>query len=123
MVGEVQLERRDARAGCPAGARISAGKFGSVERSLPKLRGLLGEPVAGELHAVAGVAGEADDHSVELLDLLGHGCVAFLPPGCTVSLPHVMGRARVRVPLPAMLRPRRAARVRSGPDDGDLQAV
>ena len=26
---------RDARAGCPAGARISAGKFGSVDRSLP----------------------------------------------------------------------------------------
>ena len=33
-------------------------------------RGLLGEAVAGELHAVAGVAGEADDHAVELLDLL-----------------------------------------------------
>ena len=35
-------------------------------------RRLLGEPVTGELHAVAGVAGEPDDHAIELLDLLGH---------------------------------------------------
>ena len=35
--------------------------------------GLGGEAVAGELHAVAGVAGEPDDHPVELLDLLARG--------------------------------------------------
>ena len=57
----------------PAGARISAGKSGSVDRSLPKHRGLAREAVAGELHAVAGVAGEADDDAVELLDGLTHG--------------------------------------------------
>ena len=54
----------------PVGARISAGKFGSVDRSLPKRRRLAGEPVAGQLHAVAGVAGEPDDDAVELDDAL-----------------------------------------------------
>ena len=56
----------------PWGARISAGKFGSVEQVVAERGRLLGEPVTGELHAVAGVAGEPDDHPVELLDLLGH---------------------------------------------------
>ena len=51
----------DTPASVPAGARISAGKLGSVDRSLPKDRGLLGEPVTGQLHAVAGVAREPDD--------------------------------------------------------------
>ncbi len=50
----------------PAGARISAGKFGKVARSLPNTALDAGEAVAGELHAVAGVAGEADDDAVEL---------------------------------------------------------
>ncbi len=56
----------------PAGARISAGKSGSVDRSLPNDAVDAGEPVAGELHAVAGVPGEADDHTVELDYLLAH---------------------------------------------------
>ena len=30
----------------------------------------MGEPVPGELHPVAGVSGEPDDHAVELVDLL-----------------------------------------------------
>ena len=55
----------------PWGARISAGKLGSVDEVVAEGRGLLGEPVPGELHAVAGVAREPDDHPVELLDLLG----------------------------------------------------
>jgi len=38
-----------------------------------------GESVASQLHAVAGVAGEPDDHTVKLLDLLGHSGV---PPLC-----------------------------------------
>ena len=52
----------------PAGARISAGKSGSVEMSLPRraVSEVNCEPV--ELHAVAGVARKADDHLVELLD-------------------------------------------------------
>ena len=35
-------------------------------------RRLAREAVAGELHPVAGVAREADDHAVELLDGLRH---------------------------------------------------
>ena len=49
----------------PAGARISAGNSGSVDRSLPNRALTDGEPVAGELHAVAGVAGEAHHHPVQ----------------------------------------------------------
>ena len=48
-----------------AGARISAGKSGSVDRSLPTSAVSLVKRRAGQLHAVAGVAGEADDHLVE----------------------------------------------------------
>src|SRR5262249_30970674 len=33
---------------------------------------LLSEPVTGELHAVAGIASESDDHPIQLLDLLRH---------------------------------------------------
>ena len=35
VVGDVDLERRDPVRRCPAGARISAGKSGKVDRSLP----------------------------------------------------------------------------------------
>ena len=45
----------------PCGARISAGKSGKVARSLPAERGRQRELPAGQLHAVAAVAGEADD--------------------------------------------------------------
>ena len=51
----------------PAGARISAGKSGNVARSLPTSADVLGELRAGQLHAVAGVAGEADDDFVQRL--------------------------------------------------------
>ena len=56
--------------GVPAGARISAGKSGSVARSLPDHRGGVGEAAARELHPIAGVAGEPDDDAVLLLDRL-----------------------------------------------------
>ena len=49
----------------PAGARISAGKLGSVARSLPNAARELREAIADELHAVAGVAGEPDHDAVE----------------------------------------------------------
>jgi hypothetical protein len=45
----------------PCGARISAGKSGKVAKSLPGERGRQGELAAGQLHAVAGIAGKADD--------------------------------------------------------------
>ena len=54
----------------PVGARISAGKLGSVDRSLPKLAVSLVNRLPGQLHAVAGVTGEPDDHAVELDDAL-----------------------------------------------------
>ena len=53
----------------PAGARISAGKSGNVDRSFPIITAVVGELVPGELHAVAGVAGEAYGHGLELFDL------------------------------------------------------
>ena len=54
----------------PAGARISAGKSGKVAMSLPSEGGGVGELRAGELHAVAGVAGEPDGDG---LDFFGGG--------------------------------------------------
>ena len=55
----------------PAGARISAGKSGSVARSLPiSAVSLVKRP--GQLHAVAGVSRETDDDPIELLDRLAH---------------------------------------------------
>ena len=44
----------------PAGARISAGKSGSVLTVVAGQGGGVRELGAGQLHAVAGVAGEAD---------------------------------------------------------------
>ena len=44
----------------PAGARISAGKSGKRREVVADQRRGVGELRAGELHAVAGVAGEAD---------------------------------------------------------------
>ena len=59
-------------ASVPAGARISAGKFGSVARSLPSTAVASVKRLAGELHPIAGVAREADDHPLALLDRLAH---------------------------------------------------
>ena len=70
VVGEVDLEARDARE--RAGRRTNLGReVGERREVVPEHRGLAREPVAGELHAVTGVTREADDHSVEVLDLLG----------------------------------------------------
>ncbi len=57
----------------PAGARISAGKSGKRREVVPENGRLAREAIARELHAVAGVACEADDHAIELLDRLAHG--------------------------------------------------
>ncbi len=57
----------------PAGARISAGKSGSVAMSLPNTAACPGELCSGELHAVARVAGKADGDALQLLD--GEGVV------------------------------------------------
>ena len=74
VVGEVDLEPRDARQ--RAGRRADLGrKVGERREVVPEDRGLAREAVAGELHAVARVAGEADDDPFELLDRLGLGYV------------------------------------------------
>ena len=68
VVGEVQLERRHAGQG--AGGRPDlGGEVRQRRQVVAEGRGLRGEPVAGELHAVAGVAGEPDDDPVALDDL------------------------------------------------------
>ena len=49
----------------PCGARISAGKVGEGREVVAGQRGRQGELPAGQLHAVAAVAGEADDDRLE----------------------------------------------------------
>ena len=63
-VGEVDLERGDAGDGA-RGRRISAGKFGQRGEVVAEDGADVGDPVTDELHAVAGVAGEADHDPVE----------------------------------------------------------
>ena len=65
----------DTPARVPAGARISAGKSGQRGQVVAEGGADVGEAVAGELHAVAGVAGEADDHPVQGLRPAGRGCL------------------------------------------------
>ena len=55
-----------------AGRRADlGGEVGQRREVVPEDGGLAREAVAGQLHAVAGVAGEADDDPLELLDRLG----------------------------------------------------
>ena len=77
VVGEVQLEAGDAGQG--AGGRADLGREVRQGRDVvAEYRRVGGEPVAGELHAVAGVAGEADDHSVEGMDVFHRCSSSFL---------------------------------------------
>ena len=71
VVGEVHLEAGDA--GQRAGRRADLG--GEVREGgevVADERRLGREAVAGQLHTVAGIAGEPDDDVIELLDWLGH---------------------------------------------------
>ena len=70
VVGEVHLERRHPGQRALGRADLG-GEVGQRRQVVAERRRLLREPVPGQLHAVAGVAGEADDDAVELLDLLG----------------------------------------------------
>ena len=74
VVGEVELEARHpgqrARRGADLGGEVRQGRDVVAEH-----RGVGREPVPGELHAVAGVTREADDHAVERADLRhGRSC-------------------------------------------------
>ena len=76
VVGDVHLERR--HPGERAGGRTDLGREVRQRREVvPEQRAGAGEAIAGELHAVAGVAGEADDDPIEALgcDITGR-CVA-----------------------------------------------
>ena len=73
VVGDLDLERRH------TGQRaLRCADLGGVIRLGGKVvaeeRGLRGEPVTGQLHAVTGVTREADD---DLLELLPRGCAAL----------------------------------------------
>ena len=74
VVGEVDLEtgHPGQRARRSADLRREVGKRREV---VSEERGLAREAAAGELHSVAGVAGEPDDDVLELLDGLGHRLV------------------------------------------------
>ena len=80
VVGEVHLERRDARQRALRGADLGR-EVRQRHQVVAEDRRLLGEPVTGQLHAVTGVAREPDDHPIELLDLLGH----FAPTSLVAS--------------------------------------
>ena len=84
VVGEVQLEGGDTGQGAGGGPDLGR-EVGQGRQAVAERRRLGGEPVAGQLHAVTGVAGEPDDHldrvstglpAVVLVigDLLGAGC-------------------------------------------------
>jgi hypothetical protein len=71
MVGEVELEAGHPRQGAGRGADLG-GEVRQRGEVVAEGRRLLGEPVSRQLHAIAGVARETDNDTVELLDLLGH---------------------------------------------------
>ena len=74
VVGEVELEAGDA--GERAGRRADLGReVGQRREVVAEDRCLAREAVARQLHTVARVAREADDHLVELLDRLRHALV------------------------------------------------
>src|SRR5207249_2985598 len=64
--GELDLIAGDAGGGAGGGADLG-GKVGEGGEVVAVQRGLAGELGAGELHAVARVAGEADDCVIEIL--------------------------------------------------------
>ena len=70
VVGEVQLEGRHPGQR-PGWCADLGGEVRKRREVVAEGRCLGGEPVAGELHAVAGVAGESDDHAVQLHDFFG----------------------------------------------------
>ncbi|SFY53095.1 hypothetical protein STEPF1_06370 [Streptomyces sp. F-1] len=64
VVGEVHLERGDSGQGACGGTDLRR-EVRQRRQVVAERRGLGGEPVPGQLHPVARVAREADDHAVE----------------------------------------------------------
>ena len=103
VVGDLNLEGRD-----PGQSACGGADLGGVVRLGRKVvaekRGLRGEPVAGELHAVAGVTGETDDDLFEALTVgpvlrirlvgLRSGCRCRSDPRLSPPLVHRTGTPR-----------------------------
>ena len=77
--GEVDLERGDPGQGAGRSADLG-GEVGERRQVVAQHRRRAGEPVAGQLHAVAGVAGEPHDGAFQSKRGLGYGHVAPLGP-------------------------------------------
>jgi hypothetical protein len=79
VVGNGDLERR--HAGDGARRRPDLGReLGQRRQVIAEKCAHGGEPIAGELHAVAGVAGEAQHHPVQFLRVGARCCVCHSPP-------------------------------------------
>jgi hypothetical protein len=76
--GELDLEGRDAVHGARRGADL-CGEVRERGQVVAEDRRGTGESVAGQLHPVAGIAGEADDDVVAFFDRLAHRAVARRP--------------------------------------------
>ena len=71
VVGEVQLEGRDARQSSGRCPNLS-GEVREGRKVIAHPGGFGGEPVTGQLHAIAGVTSKADYDPAELHNLLAH---------------------------------------------------
>ena len=128
MVRDMNLESGDTGQG--ARRRPDLGRVVGEGREIVAYKGtLVSEPVTGDLHAVAGVAGETDHHLVDRFDpsrfanglgLCRHGSstrlAGLLPATVTITLtrlPVVVGILPMRPPHHGDIRPRARARVAS----------
>ena len=97
-VGDVDLEARDAGDG--AGGRPDLGRVVRQGREVVAEGGAhVGEAVSDELHPVAGVTGEPDDHPFQALRPAGRRCrvghvTSFRPPGTGRRRPGPSARER-----------------------------
>ena len=107
VVGDVHLEAGHAVHGAGGGTDLG-GVLGQGRQVVAVGRAHRGEAVAGELHAVTGVAGEADDHPVEgrRTAPARSRCRPGSPPSSRSSS---SGRRRCRPPPPYVHRTRMAA--------------
>ena len=71
MIGEMQLEAGHPRQGACRGPDLRR-EVRQRRKVIAERGGLLGKPVTGQLHPIAGIASEPDYDAVEVLDLLGH---------------------------------------------------
>ena len=100
MVGEVQLEGRDARQSSGRCPNLS-GEVREGREVVAHTSGFRGEPVTGQLHAITGVTSKADYDPVELDNLLAHVASPESSgpngqPHCAVIVAPAQSCARIR---------------------------